>query len=118
MNQPKNILKLNEGRVKGKKRRKINFIMVWLEIIFKEKFTIEGLKKLKENDLILISDLDEIPNSSEIKFSKIKNNITFLNKKCFIINLILYYKDYTLVRNKSCKKKNLIFTSMVKKYKR
>ena len=36
--------------------------MVWLqEIIFKEKI-IRGIRRCNDEDLILISDLDEIPN--------------------------------------------------------
>ena len=43
-----------------------------------------GLKSASENDLIIISDLDEIPNPKDKKF---KNNMSmqFLNKIIIII---------------------------------
>ena len=46
--------------------------MVWLETIFKEKIYLKGLKNCEENDIVLISDLDEIPNLLKINFSSIK----------------------------------------------
>ena len=42
--------------------------MEWLEIIFKEKNLIKGLKDISDEDLILISDLDEIPNLKNLNF--------------------------------------------------
>ena len=38
--------------------------MEWLETIFKEKTLAKGLDEATHEDLILISDLDEIPNLS------------------------------------------------------
>ena len=43
--------------------------MVWLETISKKNL-IKGFKMLKMNDLILSSDLDEIPNLKNLNFSK------------------------------------------------
>ena len=44
-----------------KKRRKINFKWNGKRLFSKRKFK-KGLKNLNEDDLIIISDLDEIPN--------------------------------------------------------
>ena len=44
---------------------------------------VDGLKNAEDNDLILSSDLDEIPNLSNFKF---KNKITLFEQKVF------YYK--------------------------
>ena len=43
------------------------------------------IKKFNDNDLIIVSDLDEIPNLEKFKN---KAKITFLNRECIIINLI------------------------------
>ena len=53
--------------------------------IFKEILSINyrGLDKANENDLILLSDLDEIPNLSTFKF---RNKITFFKQNVY------YYK--------------------------
>ena len=46
----------------------------------------EGLKETDDEDLILISDLDEIPNLEKLNFSDINNNILLFEQKCFITN--------------------------------
>ena len=67
--------------------------MVWQEIIIKEKPYRKDLKSLNDEDLILISDLDEIPNLEALDFENIKKTIfLFSNKKCFITNLICFTK--------------------------
>ena len=48
------------------------------------------------NDLIIISDVDEIPNL-EIIILKIKNKIILFKQNFFIINLILKLDNYILV---------------------
>ena len=60
---------------------------------------------LEENDLILISDLDEIPNLENIKFSILKNKIIIFEQKMFYYKLNLFYENF-LVWNKSNQKKN------------
>ena len=47
---------------------------------------LEGIRDSDDNDLILISDVDEIPNLKDIKKKLIKR-LYFLNKKYFITNL-------------------------------
>ena len=46
----------------------------------------DGVKEAKDNDIVIISDLDEIPNFTKINFNNIKNKIINLGKKCFTIN--------------------------------
>jgi beta-1,4-mannosyl-glycoprotein beta-1,4-N-acetylglucosaminyltransferase len=48
-----------------------------------------GLLNASDNDLILISDLDEIPNLTNLKNSLEKNKIVFFRQKCFIYKLNL-----------------------------
>ena len=64
------------------------------------------LSESSEEDLILVSDLDEIPNLKELNFSKIKNNILIFEQKMFYYKFNLYYKDYTWLGTKATKKKN------------
>ena len=49
---------------------------------------VNGLQKANDNDLIIISDLDEIPDPKKINLFDPKKNMQFLNKNIFIINLI------------------------------
>lgn len=58
---------------------------------FQRNQILRGLKKASKNDLIIISDIDEIPNLSKIDFKKIK--------KC----TIFFQKVYRLKLNLECK---------------
>ena len=48
----------------------------------------EGLDNAQDNDIILISDVDEIPDLSKINLNKIKEKLFYLNKICSTTNLI------------------------------
>ena len=60
-----------------------------LREFFQRNAILEGLKNADEDDLIIISDVDEIPNLEEINFNEIKNNPIFFNQIfcCFKLNL-------------------------------
>ena len=64
-----------------------------------------GLKDFDENDLIAISDLDEIPNFENFKY---ENKITFFEQKMFYYKLNLVYPNFIWFGSKICKKKHLI----------
>jgi beta-1,4-mannosyl-glycoprotein beta-1,4-N-acetylglucosaminyltransferase len=66
-----------------------------------------GLKDEDKNDWIIISDLDEIPDLTNINFSKIKNKIIFFKQKVFYYKLNLELKTLRWIGSKACKKKNL-----------
>ena len=51
-------------------------------------FISEGIKKANNEDLILVSDVDEIPNLSNIDLKTINQKIILFNKTCFTTNLI------------------------------
>ena len=67
-----------------------------------------GLKEALEDDLILISDLDEIPDLTKLDFSKIQNNILIFEQKMFYYKLNLFYEDYKWLGTKAVKNKNFI----------
>ena len=72
---------------------------------FQRNFAIEKIEQAEDNDLILINDLDEIP---ELKNFSYKKKITIFKQKmlCFKFNLI--YKNLSWTGSKICKKKDLI----------
>ena len=45
-----------------------------------------GLNKCHENDLIILSDVDEIPNLNKLNLFIKKKNMQFFLKKCLILN--------------------------------
>ena len=67
-----------------------------------------GISESDDDDLILISDLDEIPNLKNINLSKINNQIIIFEQKMFYYKLNLFYKDYIWQGTKAVKKKNFI----------
>jgi len=63
-----------------------------------------GIKKAESNDIIIVSDLDEIPNLEVVDFKKIKEKLIFFKQKMFYYKLNLYYK-MPWFGSRACKKK-------------
>jgi beta-1,4-mannosyl-glycoprotein beta-1,4-N-acetylglucosaminyltransferase len=70
-------------------------------------FITEGLKTADNDDLILISDVDEIPDLKNADFIKIKEKFIFFNQHMFYYKFNLKLPNYNWVGTKSCKKKYL-----------
>ena len=68
----------------------------------------KGLVNASEDDLILISDVDEIPKLSELNFKKIKEKIILFKQDMFYYKFNLRLPNITWTGTKACKKKNLI----------
>ena len=47
----------------------------------------QGLKDAQNEDLILVSDLDEIPNLENLNFSLVKNNIVIFEQKNVLLQI-------------------------------
>jgi len=67
-----------------------------------------GLKNLDKDDLVIISDLDEIPNLENLKTNEIKNNIIIFRQKMFYYKLNLLYDEFIWAGSKAVKYKNFI----------
>ena len=78
----------------------------------------KGLEKANDEDLILISDVDEIPKLAEINFKNINEKIILFKQDMFYYKFNLWLPNLIWTGTKACKKKNLIKSSMAKKYKR
>ncbi len=70
-------------------------------------FIINGLSIADDNDIILISDLDEIPNLNNLNFDNIKEKFIFFNQEMFYYKFNLKLPNYNWVGTRGCKKKNL-----------
>ena len=68
----------------------------------------KGLTDAAENDLILISDVDEIPNLSRLNFNKIKEKIILFKQDMFYYKFNLRLPNLIWTGTKGCKKKDLI----------
>ena len=69
---------------------------------------IQGIKTADKEDLIIVSDLDEIPNLENIKFQDINNEILIFKQKMFYYKFNLHYPNFTWFGPKATKKKNLL----------
>jgi beta-1,4-mannosyl-glycoprotein beta-1,4-N-acetylglucosaminyltransferase len=103
--QPEKILNLVDGENKEKRGEKLILNGMARDYFQRENLS-RGLVDAVGDDLILVSDLDEIPNLKDIDFTNIKNNILIFEQKMFYYKLNLFYQDYTWLGSKATKKKN------------
>ena len=75
---------------------------------FQRNYIINGIKNASLDDLILISDIDEIPNLKNLNLGEIKNRLIFFKQKMCYYKFNLYLKSYNWVGTRACQKKNLI----------
>jgi len=75
---------------------------------FQRNKIIDGLKDCEPNDIVIISDLDEIPNLKNICFSKINEKIIFFRQKILFYKFNLLYKNRFWFGSRACKKKYLL----------
>ena len=67
----------------------------------------EGLIEANNNDVIIIGDLDEIPNLEQLDFKDKKNQLMLFRQKMFYYKLNLYYKELVWIGSRACTKNNL-----------
>ena len=105
--EPENIQELSKGEPKEKRGEKLILNGMARDYFQRENLK-KGLKDTLDEDLILISDLDEIPNLDEIDFTKIKNDILIFEQKMFYYKLNLFYEDFVWQGTKGTKSKNFL----------
>ncbi len=71
-------------------------------------FIQSGLKNASNEDIIMVSDVDEIPNLVKTNFNKANNEIILFNQDMFYYKFNLQIPNFKWVGTKACKKKNLI----------
>jgi len=71
-------------------------------------FILEGLKSAKKDDLILISDVDEIPKLSSVNLNQIKNEIILFKQDMFYYKYNLSLPNFKWTGTKAVKRKNLV----------
>ncbi len=68
-------------------------------------FIINGLQNANDKDLILVSDVDEIPNLENLDQNNIDNKIILFKQDMFYYKFNLRLPDLTWTGTKACKKK-------------
>ena len=104
---PSNLLELKDEDTEEKRGEKL-ILNGMARDYFQRENLITGLKNANENDFILISDLDEIPNLEQSNLSKIKHKIIVFEQKMFYYKLNLLYSGTLWHGTKACRKKYLI----------
>mgnify|MGYP001488803800 CR=1 FL=1 len=74
---------------------------------FQRNSIIKGLDGASDNDWILISDLDEIPNLEKNNLSEINNHLVFFKQHMIYYKFNLILENYPWIGSRACKKKNL-----------
>ena len=106
-NQPKEIEIIKSEDSANEKSKKYIFNAAYRENGQRNHIE-KGLVDAKEEDIILVSDVDEIPNLSGINFSKINEKIVLFKQDMFYYKFNLCLPNLIWTGTKACKKKNLI----------
>ena len=105
-NEPKDLEIVHDNDTDDKKNSK--YIMNALKRENYQRNEIKrGLTNAKPDDLILVSDVDEIPNLSNLDINKINNNIILFKQNFYYYKFNLKLEDMSWLGSKGCKHKNL-----------
>ena len=102
--QPNNLRVINKGDDEKIKESKI-LDNALIRENFQRNFTLSKLKDCLDNDLILINDLDEIPNLEKFKY---QNKITIFKQKMLYFKFNLIYPEISWSGSKICKMRDFV----------
>jgi len=104
---PDNLLEINKDDSFNQINSKIIRNTISREVLQRNKIT-DGIKTSEPDDIIIISDLDEIPNLENINFYDIKNKLIFFKQKFYHYRFNLKLENSDWYGSKACKKKELL----------
>ena len=104
---PHKIEPINSADHEDEKSRKYIF-NAYLRENAQRNYIFKGLHDADPNDIILVSDVDEIPNLEKINFNKISEKLIFFNQNMFYYKFNLKLPNLIWTGTKACKKKNLL----------
>jgi beta-1,4-mannosyl-glycoprotein beta-1,4-N-acetylglucosaminyltransferase len=105
--QPNNIEKISSIDNENEKSRKYILNAASREN-GQRNFIMRGLQNASDDDMILVSDVDEIPNLEGLNFEKINKKLILFNQDMFYYKFNLKLPDLVWTGTKACKKKYLI----------
>tara|TARA_B100001029_G_scaffold174925_1_gene175653 strand:- start:4486 stop:5355 length:870 start_codon:yes stop_codon:yes gene_type:complete len=103
---PNTIKKVNDNDDEGTKSTKYIMNAIYRENS-QRNYIYEGIKNAEAEDIILISDVDEIPNLSKNNLSEIDEKIILFKQDMFYYKFNLKLPETEWVGTKACKKKYL-----------
>jgi len=112
-NEPENIVyqKKNNILFENETDKRTNSIK---RINYQRDRLIGGLADAENDDYILYSDNDEIPNLENFNFKKNKNKILIFKQKLFYYKFNLFFDRISWFGTKGCKKKDLLSLSWLR----
>ena len=84
---------------------------------FQREQLFKGIAQANKDDLIIVSDLDEIPNLNNLDIEKISNEILIFKQKMFYYKFNLYYENFIWFGSKATRKKNFISPQWIRNIK-
>ena len=105
--EPKGIEIINSNDTEKEKSRKYIFNAIYREN-GQRNYIENGLELARQNDIILISDVDEIPNLLDVNFNKINEKIILFKQDMFYYKFNLYLPNLIWTGTKGCRKRHLI----------
>ena len=105
--EPKEIEVVNSNDPENEKSRKYIFNAIYRENGQRNHIK-KGLELANQNDIILISDVDEIPNLLGVNFNKINEKIILFKQDMFYYKFNLYLPNLVWTGTKGCRKKDLL----------
>ena len=104
---PKQVETVNQNDSEGEKNRKYIMNAVYRENS-QRNYISQGIKEAEKNDIILISDVDEIPKFENINIREITNKIIMFKQYMFHYKYNLVLPNFKWTGTKAVRKKNLI----------
>ena len=104
---PKQVETINQNDSESEKNRKYIMNAVYRENS-QRNYISQGIKEAENNDIILISDVDEIPKFENINIREITNKIIMFKQYMFHYKYNLVLPNFKWTGTKAVRKKNLI----------
>tara|TARA_S200000501_G_C20759688_1_gene715522 strand:- start:341 stop:1210 length:870 start_codon:yes stop_codon:yes gene_type:complete len=104
---PPDVEVINEDDSENEKSRKY-ILNGYRRDNYQRNYLSNGMKEASDDDIMIISDIDEIPKLEKINLRKIQNDLILFNQIMCYYKFNLYQKNYNWVGSRACKKKNLL----------
>ena len=75
---------------------------------FQRNYILEGIKDAEREDLIIVSDIDEIPNLKNVNLNVSNTQLIFFKQKMCYYKFNLYQKNYNWIGSRACLKNKLL----------
>jgi len=104
---PPDVLPIDQNDTKEKRGEKL-ILNGYKRDNYQREMAQQYLKKIDDNDWILINDIDEIPNLKNVDLHSFNNKLIFFKQQIFFYKFNLHYPTTPWYGSRACKKKKFI----------